>query len=62
MALVAEVGIGPGHIVLDGEPAPLIEIGTAAPTFWPMSIVAKRSPISATGELLFNCLFSIRLH
>jgi len=27
--------------------------GTAAPTFRPMSIVAKRSPISAIAELLF---------
>jgi len=26
--------------------------GTAAPTFRPMSVVVKRSPISATGELL----------
>ena len=32
--------------------------GTAAPPFWPMSIVAKRSPISATAEhfLLFKWL------
>ena len=30
------------------------EMGTAAPSFWPiMSIVAKRSPISATVELFF---------
>jgi len=26
--------------------------GTAVPTFWPMPVVAKRSPISATAELL----------
>ena len=37
-----EVGIGLGDIVLDGEPAPLPKRGTAAPNFWPMSIVAKR--------------------
>jgi len=48
MPLGKEVGLGPGHIVLDGDPAP-----TAAPLqFRPMPIVAKRSPISATGELL----------
>ena len=27
--------------------------GTAAPNFWPMSLVAKRLPISATAEVLF---------
>ena len=46
MPLGTEVGLGQGHvIVLDGEPAPA--------TFRLMSIVAKRSPISATPELLF---------
>jgi len=57
MPLGKEVDLSPGHIVLDGDPAPLppTKRGTAAeqpPTFWPMSIVAKRSPISATAELL----------
>jgi len=43
----------PGHIVLDVDPAPSTERGTASPTFRrPMSIMAKRSPISATAELL----------
>jgi len=51
-----EVGLGPGHIVLDGDPAPpqkgaqppphyqlcLPQKGhSSSPTFWPMSIVAK---------------------
>jgi len=51
-----EVGLGPGDIVLDGDPAPpATEGGTAAPpTFRPMSIVAKRSPISATAKLLLR--------
>jgi len=31
-----------------------MERGTAAPNFWPMFIVAKRSPISATAELLLS--------
>ena len=35
-----EVDLGPGHIVLDGDPAPR-EWGTAA-TFRPISNVAKR--------------------
>ena len=48
---LGELGLGPGYIVLDGDPVPLAERGTAAPTFRPMSIVAKWSPISATAEL-----------
>jgi len=54
MPLGKEVGLGPGHNVLDGNP-----VGTQRPpqqplpTFRPTSIVAKRSPISATAELLF---------
>jgi len=41
----------PGHIVLDGDPAAPPERGTPAPppTFRLTSIVAKRSPISATA-------------
>jgi len=53
MKIGTNVGLGPGHIVLDGDPAPPTERGTAAlPHFRPMSIVAKRSPISATAEFL----------
>jgi len=33
MALGMEVGFGPGHIVLDGEPAPLPPKGTAPAQF-----------------------------
>jgi len=54
MKLGTEVGLGPGHIMLDGDPAPTYERGTTAPTFRP--IVAKRSPISAAAELLFVCV------
>ena len=36
-----EVGLGPCHIVLDGDPAPR-KWGTTPSNFWPMSIVAKR--------------------
>jgi len=49
--LGTEVGLGPGDNVLDGNPAPHRK-GQVAPTFWPMSIVAKRSPIS---QLLSSC-------
>jgi len=49
-----EVGLGPGDVVLDGDPAtprkgaqqPLSHFSAH------ISIVAKRSPISATAELL----------
>ena len=47
-----EVGLGPGHIVLDGDPASPKKGNSTPPTFRPMSIVAKRSPISATAEHL----------
>jgi len=54
MPLGTKVGLGPGHIVSDGDPAPPPKRGTALPNFWPTSIVAKRSPISATVEHLFS--------
>ena len=50
MPLGVKVGLGPGDIVLDGN---------AAPNFRPMSIVAKRSPISATAGHLSE-IFSLR--
>jgi len=53
MPFGAEVGLGPGDIVLDGGSASPTERGTAALTFRSMSTVAKKSPISATAELLF---------
>jgi len=52
MLLGVKVGLGPCDIVLDGDPAPRTERDIAASTFLVMSIVAKRSPISATVELL----------
>jgi len=53
MPLGMEVGLGPGDIVLDGDPAPPSRKGAQQPsTFRPMSIVAKGSPISATTKLL----------
>jgi len=40
MLLGTEVGVGPCYIVLDGDPRPPED--TAAPNFWPVSIVVKR--------------------
>jgi len=40
-ANLCDVGLGPGHIVLDGDPA-LPSTKGAQPHFRPMSIVAKR--------------------
>ena len=47
-----QVDLGLGDIVLDRDPAPP-KRGTVPTSFRPMSIVAKRSPISATAQLLF---------
>jgi len=53
MSFSTEVwGLGLGDIVLDGDPAPPHGKWSSSPTFRLMSIVAKRSPISATAELL----------
>ena len=41
MKLGMEVGLGPGHIVLDGDSAPP-QTGTTLPNFQPMSVVANR--------------------
>jgi len=55
MPLGTKVGLGPGRSVLHGDPAPpSTKRGTVPPIFRPISIVAKRSPISATAEHLFE--------
>jgi len=60
MKLGMEVELGPGHIVSDGDPFhpfasfPQKGGGRAAPTFRPMFVVAKWSPISATAEHLLS--------
>jgi len=40
MKLGTQVGLGPGHIVLDGDPASPPPKGQS-PQFWPISVVAK---------------------
>jgi len=54
MKLGTEIGLGPGHIVLDGDPQPPRNRQRPKHTFRPMSVVAKRSPISATAEHLLR--------
>ena len=56
MPLGKEVGLGPGDIVLDGDPMGTQPPQQPLPTFRVMSIVAKRSPISAAAELLLYVL------
>ena len=57
MPLGREVGLGPGHIVLDGDPAPPSRKGHSPHSFRPMYIVAKQLPISATAEFLFRIYY-----
>jgi len=52
MPVGTKEGLSPGLVVLDGDPAP--SKGTQSPNFQPMSVMAKRSPISSTAELLFR--------
>jgi len=63
MPLDTEVGLGPGHIVLDGTQLPPQKGTKQSPTFRPMFTVAKRSPISTTAELVINnqwvCFFEV---
>jgi len=42
MKLGMVAGLGPVHIVFDGDPAPLPKGEEPSPNFWPMSAVAKR--------------------
>ena len=46
MKLGTQVGLGPGHIVLDGDPAPLLQKGAEPPFFRPMFIVATVAHLS----------------
>jgi len=52
MPLDTQVDLSPGHIVLDGAQLPSWKGAQQPPSLRPMSIEAKRSPISATTELL----------
>jgi len=57
MKLVKEVGLGPGHIVLDGDPAPSPQKGAQLPIFgscllWPNSWMDE----DATSRRQPNCV------
>jgi len=54
MPLGKEVSLGRRHIVLDGDPVGTQSSTAALPHFRPMPIVAKRSPISASAELVLK--------
>ena len=54
MPFGTEVDLSPGHIVLDGNPAPPRESGTAAPSLFDPCLLWPRSPISADEPLLYN--------
>jgi len=41
MKLGMQVGLGPGHIVLDGTQLPPLKGGGAPPNFRPISVVAE---------------------
>ena len=49
-----DLGPNPNPIVLHRDPAPSLK-RAQPPSLRPMSIVVKRSPISATAEHLFLC-------
>ena len=51
MPLGTDVGLGPGGIVLDEDPAPPTERDTAVSHF-PAHFALAQSPISATAKLL----------
>jgi len=53
MPLGMEVGLDPGDNVLDGDPAPPTERGTAAFPHFLAHFALAGSPISTTAELLF---------
>jgi len=60
MSLGKELGLSPCHIMLDGDPVGTKRLSQQPiPTFRRMSIVAKRSPISATAELLFSLVSTV---
>jgi len=54
--LGTEVDLGPGHIVLDGVPAPAK--GAQQPPLFGPCLLWPRSPILATAELLFIFFYS----
>jgi len=55
MPLDTEIDLGPGHVALEWTQLPLQKgAQQPRPSFQPMPILAKLSPISAAAELLFH--------
>jgi len=54
VSLGTKVGLGTGHIVLHGDPAP--QKGTQPPIFGACLLSPSGPPVSATAEHLWNCL------
>jgi len=54
MPLGMEVRLGPGHIVLDGDPPPPCERAQQSSPLFDPCLLWPRSPISATAELFFQ--------
>ena len=50
MPFSTEVGLGPGHIVLDGDPVSPMQWGIAAPTFQPCLFPCKEVPFWGRDE------------
>jgi len=63
MPLAMEVGLGPGHIVLGGDPVPIppTERGTAAPTFRPAHVYCGQNG-RPSQELLSSRLLCTHFH
>ena len=63
MALGMELGLGPSHIVLDGDPAPLTEKGGRAPPIfgplllWPNGWMHQDATWYGVGLSSDDCLF-----
>ena len=59
--LGAEIGLGPGDIALDGDPAPSRKgAHQLPPLFGPCLLWPNGSPISASAELLLGlCLLEV---
>jgi len=53
MKLGVQVGLGPSHIVLDGDPAPPPK-GAQPPNFWPMSLVLESWKVESWKVANFN--------
>ena len=59
MKLDMVIGLGPGHIVLDGDPAPFPPKGQSTPPLFGPSVMAKRRNGRPSQQLLSSCFASL---